>query len=52
MKPELSDNALTVLEARCLRRDPASGQIVESPEEPFRRVASGVAKAGRSVPPS
>jgi serine/threonine protein kinase len=40
----LSKNALTVLEARYLRRDPR-GQIMETPEELFRRVAHTVAQA-------
>jgi ribonucleoside-diphosphate reductase alpha chain len=40
----LSDNALTILQARYLRRDP-SGQLVETPEELFRRVARAVAQA-------
>ncbi|MCI0465340.1 MAG: adenosylcobalamin-dependent ribonucleoside-diphosphate reductase [Gemmataceae bacterium] len=41
---QLTDNALTVLRARYLRRD-ASGQIVETPEELFRRVAHSIAEA-------
>ncbi len=41
---ELSGNALRVLEARYLRRDP-SGRIVESPEALVERVARGVAHA-------
>jgi ribonucleoside-diphosphate reductase alpha chain len=41
---ELSPNALRVLEARYLRRD-AAGQVVESPEGLFKRVAHGVASA-------
>jgi ribonucleoside-diphosphate reductase alpha chain len=40
----LTDNALKVLEARYLLRD-ARGQIVESPEDLFRRVAHAVADA-------
>jgi ribonucleoside-diphosphate reductase alpha chain len=40
----LSENAVKVLEARYLRRD-RIGQIVESPEELFDRVARGVAHA-------
>jgi len=36
--------ALRVLQERYLRRDP-QGQVVETPEELFRRVARGVAKA-------
>lgn len=41
---ELTTNALQVLEARYLRRD-ASGQLIESPEELFARVARAVAQA-------
>jgi len=40
----LTENALTVLQARYLRRD-AAGQVVETPEELFRRVARSVAQA-------
>ncbi|MDW8221460.1 MAG: adenosylcobalamin-dependent ribonucleoside-diphosphate reductase [Gemmatales bacterium] len=41
---ELTPNAVRVLEARYLRRDP-QGRIVESPEELFARVARAVAQA-------
>lgn len=41
---DLSDNALTVLRARYLRRD-VSGAISETPDELFRRVARAVAQA-------
>jgi hypothetical protein len=44
MNLPLTDNAVTVLEARYLRRD-ASGQVVEAPEELFRRVARAIAQA-------
>jgi len=50
MQPELtqevplSENAQRVLEARYLSRDDAS-QVVETPEEMFRRVASNIALA-------
>jgi ribonucleoside-diphosphate reductase alpha chain len=44
MKIELAENARKVLQARYLRRD-ASGEIVETPEELFHRVAHGVAQA-------
>jgi len=40
MKAQLSDSALKVLQARYLRRDPADGQIVETPDELFQRVAT------------
>ena len=35
----LTQNALTVLEKRYLKKDP-QGKVVESPEELFRRVAT------------
>jgi ribonucleoside-diphosphate reductase alpha chain len=41
---DLTPNALDVLRARYLRRDP-TGQVVESPEQMFRRVARAVAAA-------
>jgi ribonucleoside-diphosphate reductase alpha chain len=44
MKPELTANALMVLEARYLRRD-AQDCIVETPSDLFARVARGVAAA-------
>jgi len=40
----LSKNALTVLEARYLKRDNV-GNIIESPEELFRRVAKSISEA-------
>jgi ribonucleoside-diphosphate reductase alpha chain len=43
--PFLSDNALQVLEARYLKRDPETGQVSETPESLFRRVARAVASA-------
>jgi adenosylcobalamin-dependent ribonucleoside-diphosphate reductase len=42
--PRFNENALKVLRARYLRRD-AGGQIVETPEELFRRVAHHIAQA-------
>jgi ribonucleoside-diphosphate reductase alpha chain len=44
MTLELSENALRILQARYLRKD-HQGQVVESPEEMFRRVAYHVALA-------
>lgn len=43
-KVNLTENALTVLESRYLRKD-ADGNVVETPVELFRRVASHIAKA-------
>lgn len=40
----LSNNALTVLERRYLKRDP-EGQVLEAPADMFRRVADAVAAA-------
>ncbi|RMH32501.1 MAG: adenosylcobalamin-dependent ribonucleoside-diphosphate reductase [Nitrospirae bacterium] len=42
--PQLSPNALRVLEARYLRRD-ADGHVIETPEQLFRRVAGAIAQA-------
>jgi ribonucleoside-diphosphate reductase alpha chain len=41
---ELTQNALTVLEKRYLKKD-SQGQVVETPEEMFRRVARHIASA-------
>jgi ribonucleoside-diphosphate reductase alpha chain len=41
---QLNENALRVLRARYLRREP-SGQVAETPDELFRRVARSVAQA-------
>jgi ribonucleotide reductase alpha subunit len=44
MPIHLSENARKVLEARYLQRD-SSGQIIETPQELFQRVARSIAKA-------
>jgi ribonucleoside-diphosphate reductase alpha chain len=49
VKVELTENALKVLQARYLRRDPG-GAVVETPEELFRRVAGAVAQAEARFP--
>ncbi len=40
-----SENALRVLQARHLRRDPARGRVIDMPDELLRRVANHVAQA-------
>lgn len=49
MKTELNltDNALTVLERRYLKKD-LDGNVVEKPEDMFRRVADNIAEADRN----
>lgn len=42
---QLSPNALKVLQARYLRRDASTGQLLETPTDLFRRVAHAVARA-------
>lgn len=42
----LSQNAITVLERRYLKRDP-EGRLIETPDEMFRRVANNIAEADR-----
>ena len=43
-KLKLTDNALKVLEKRYLRKE-ASGQVVETPDEMFLRVARNISNA-------
>ncbi len=43
-KPEISENALTVLEKRYLVKD-EKGTVIETPEELFRRIAMFIASA-------
>lgn len=51
MKLDLTENALRVLEKRILARDP-KGEIEETPEDMFRRVARSVASADLQYRPS
>jgi ribonucleoside-diphosphate reductase alpha chain len=44
MPIHLSENARKVLEVRYLQRD-VSGQIIETPQELFQRVARSIAEA-------
>jgi len=44
--PQLSKNAITVLEKRYLRKDP-NGRVIESASDMFRRVAEAIAHADK-----
>ena len=44
--PDLTPNALTVLERRYMKRDP-DGKVLESPVDLFSRVADTIAEADR-----
>ncbi|PJA39464.1 hypothetical protein CO180_00675, partial [candidate division WWE3 bacterium CG_4_9_14_3_um_filter_41_6] len=48
---DISENGLTVLEKRYLRKDD-SGNVVESPEEMFRRIAKTIASVENKYPQS
>lgn len=50
VKPELSKNAITVLEKRYLKKD-INGTIVETPEDLFWRVAENIAQADKIYEP-
>ena len=41
--PELTENAVTVLERRYLKKDPQTGKVCETPRELFWRVAANIA---------
>ena len=49
-KMQLSENAITVLKRRYLKKDD-NGNAVEAPEDLFRRVAHHVALADRAFEP-
>src|SRR5262249_43834538 len=42
--PDLTENAVTVLERRYLKKDPQTGKVCETPRELFWRVASHIAR--------
>jgi len=48
--PDLSENAVTVLERRYLKKDPNTGKVCETPRELFWRVASHIAKGELKFP--
>jgi len=50
VKPEVSANAQKVLEKRYLKKD-MNGNVIETPEELFRRVAHYIAKADKFYDP-
>lgn len=50
MAAKLSDNALVVLNGRYLKKDP-EGNVIERPDEMFRRVAKNLAQADRLYDP-
>ena len=49
--PDLTQNAVTVLERRYLKKDPDTGEVIETPAQLFWRVASHVAKAELAYAP-
>lgn len=51
MPAKISDNALVVLKGRYLKKD-LEGNVVETPDEMFRRVAKNIAQADRLYDPN
>ena len=51
MPARISDNALIVLKGRYLKKD-AEGNVIETPDEMFRRVAKNLAQADRLYDPN
>jgi ribonucleoside-diphosphate reductase alpha chain len=49
--PDLTPNAITVLERRYLKKDPETGLVTETPPQLFWRVATHVAKAELAYAP-
>lgn len=49
-EPALTPNATAVLERRYLRKDPETGQLIETPAQLFWRVATHIAKAESAFP--
>ena len=50
-EPDLSANAITVLERRYLKKSAETGEVIETPRELFWRVASHVARAETLLQP-
>ena len=50
LEPELSANALAVLERRYLKKDPATGRVIETPRQILWRVASAIARVETRQP--
>jgi ribonucleoside-diphosphate reductase alpha chain len=51
IEPDLTANAITVLERRYLKKDPETSEVIETPRQLFWRVASHVAKAELMLTP-
>jgi ribonucleoside-diphosphate reductase alpha chain len=50
LDPQMSENALKVLERRYLKKDPETGKVVETPRQLLWRVASNIARPELSYP--